>query len=228
MAVLLTLLILQFLNFTFAQDAIATTQDVGNCTCGFYDQEVDMVFTDSTIIYFNETDGLPNDLIPESFEHKYDRGWNALYRQGAAVENVEIVNDTTARNLQSLGVYCDPTDETGLVVGASVKTARHDLFFGSFRSSLRAPRQWLDGSALSMVLHHNQTESWDIDVMNTDNSSWAWVSMLAKGQFSDLWLGANFTDLIAAGQNPWFYTEYRVDWTRDRIDYYIGGNLMQS
>jgi hypothetical protein len=222
----LTLVVFSFLCFALAQDT--TTQDVANCTCGFYNPEVDMVFTDTSIIYFNETDTMPDDVVSESFEHKYDRGWNALYRQGAAIENVEIANDTTARNLQGLAVYCNPTDEHGLVVGASVRTARQDLFFGSFRTLMRAPRQWLDGSALSMLLQHNQTESWDIDVMNTDNSSWAWVSMLAEGQFSNLWLGKNFTDLIRAGMDPWFYTEYRVDWTRDRIDYYIGGQLMQN
>ncbi|TVY83843.1 hypothetical protein LSUE1_G001622 [Lachnellula suecica] len=222
----LTFFILSFLRFALGQDP--TTQDVSSCSCGFYDVELDMVFTDTTIIYFNETDIIPEDLVVESFEHKYDRGWNALYRQGAAIENVGITNDTSARDLQGLAVYCNPTDDSGLVVGASVRTARQDIFFGSFRTSMRAPRQWLDGSALSMVLQHNQTEAWDIDVMNTDNSSVAWVSMLSRGEFSDLWLGKNFTDLIAAGMNPWYYTEYRVDWTRDRIDYYIGGVLMQS
>lgn len=219
------LLVLSFLCFTFTQ---STAQDVSDCSCGFYDPELDMVFTDKSIIYFNETNTLPDDLVVESFEHKYDRGWNALYRQGAAIENVEISNDTTARDLQSLAVYCNPADSDGLVTGASLRTARQDIFFGSFRTSMRAPRQWLHGSVISMLLTHNQTESWDIDVMNTDNSSYAWVSMLAKGQFSDLWLGKNFTDLIAADMQPWYYLEYRVDWTRDRIDYYIGGQLMQS
>jgi len=126
-----------------------------------------------------------------------------------------------------------------------MRTARQDVFFGSFRTSMRVARPWLHGSAISMVIDHNKTENWNMDVMNTDNSSWAWVSMtgayfgyescrvitdlnLANGVFTDLWLGKNFTDLIATGLNPWYYTEYRVDWTRDRIDYYIGGVLQLS
>jgi hypothetical protein len=226
MTVRLHVVLLLLLDFTLAQQT--TTQYVTGCACGFYDADADLVFTDSSIVYFNETDGIPDDLVVESFEHRYDRGWNALYRQGASLDNVEILNDTTARNLTSLGMYCNPADENGLVVGASMRTARQDIFFGSFRASMRAPRSWLHGSALSMVLDHNKTERWDIDVMNTDNSSWAWVSLLYKGQFSDLWLGANFTNLTEAGMNPWYYTEYRVDWTRDRIDYYIGGTLQQS
>jgi hypothetical protein len=206
-----------------------STLDVGNCTCGFYDETADLLFTDTSIIYFNETNGLiPNDLVPEAFAHKYDLGWNSLYRQGAAVENVAVGEDVTARNTSSLILTCSPSDPDHLVVGASVRTVRQDIFFGSFRASMRGPRHWEKGSALSMLLDHNLTERWDVDVMNTDNSSWAWVSTLMKGQFSDVWLGMNFTNLTTDGLDPWFYTEYRVDWTRDRIDYYIGGTLYKT
>jgi hypothetical protein len=126
MMLVFNLAVLYLLRVALAQDP--TTQDVGSCSCGFYDSEADMVFTDSTIVYFNETDIIPEDLVVESFEHKYDRGWNALYRQGASAQNVEIGNDTTARNLSSLAVYCNPTDEHGLVVGASVRTARQGKY----------------------------------------------------------------------------------------------------
>ncbi|KAL1970100.1 hypothetical protein VTN77DRAFT_6505 [Rasamsonia byssochlamydoides] len=226
--VLLHLVFVLLLGFSRAEQR-PPTLDVGNCTCGFYDEEADLLFTDTSIIYFNETNGIiPDDLVLESFAHKYDLGWNALYRQGAAVENVKIGNDVTARNTTSLILTCNPSDPDHLVVGASVRTARQDIFFGSFRASMRGPRHWELGSSLSMVLNHNLTERWDIDVMNTDNSSWAWVSMLMKGQFSNTWLGTNFSTLIADGMDPWYYVEYRVDWTRDRIDYYIGGQLQKS
>ncbi|KAJ9193764.1 CAZyme family GH16 [Paecilomyces variotii] len=205
-----------------------TTREVSSCTCGFYDEDADLLFTDSTIVYFNETNGVPDDLVIESFEHRYDLGWNTVYRQGAKVDNVNIVNDTTARNLTSLELAIDPSDKEHLVNGASIRTKRQDIFFGSFRSSMRAPRSWHRGSALSMLLYHNETERWNIDVMNTDNSSQAWVSMLANGVFPDIWLGKNFTDLIHAGEDPWYYLEYRVDWTRDNISYYIDGQLQKT
>ncbi|KAH8809375.1 hypothetical protein F5884DRAFT_402827 [Xylogone sp. PMI_703] len=217
-----------FLHLSFAVTAISV-QDVNNCSCGFYDPTANLLFTDSLIVYFNETHDIPsNDLVVESFEHRYDLGWNTIYRQGATVENVKIVNDSTARNLTGLGMYCNPSDDKGLVLGASMRTARRDIFFGSFRSSMRAPRKWLKGSALSMVLDHNKTERWDIDTMNTDNSTDAWVSMLMAGEFSSTWLGTNFTNITAAGLDPWFYLEYRVDWTRDRIDYYVGNILWKT
>lgn len=204
------------------------TRDIASCACGFYDQEAGLVYTDASIVYFNETSSIPDDLIVESFAHKYDRGWNSLYRQGAAVDNVALGHDASARNKSSLSMYCDPADNNHLVVGSSIRTAREDLFFGSFRSSLRAPRAWHKGSALSMVLEHNLTESWSMDVMNTDNSSWAWVTMLMQSSFPDLWFGANFTNLSQENMDPWYYTEYRVDWSRDRLDYYIGGRLQKS
>jgi hypothetical protein len=209
-------------HLRFALGAVIV-QDVNSCSCGFYDPTADLLFTDTSIVYFNETDTIPTDQFQvESFEHKYDRGWNTLYRQGATADNVAIITDTNTKGgPQVLGLYCEPGDEKGLVPGASIRTARQDIFFGSFRSYMRGPRKWLHGSALSMVVNHNKTEQWDIDIMNTDNSSQAWVSMLTNGEFADTWLGANFTNLTEADLDPWGYLEYRVDWTRDRMDFYI-------
>ena len=229
MKTLSCLALLLNLRFTLAQQT--STKDVADCSCGFYDQDADLIFTDTSIVYFNETQTIPDDFHIESFEHRYDRGWNALYRQGAKVENVEMYNDTYetgGTHVQGLALYCDAATKAGLVPGASIRTSRQDIFFGSFRSSMRAPRKWLKGSALSMLLDHNKTERWDIDIMNTDNSSQAWVSMLMEGEFSNTWLGANFTNFTDAGLDPWYYLEYRVDWTRDRIDYYVGNMLWKS
>jgi hypothetical protein len=208
------------LPFSLAQVIVT---DANSCSCGFYDPTTEYLFTDTAIVYFNETNSIPTiDLVVESFEHRYDFGWNTLYRQGAAKEHVEIGNDVSATGgPQSLELYCNASTDAGLVVGSSIRTARQDIFFGSFRSYMRAPRKWMKGSALSMSLHHNRTEGWDMDIMNADNSSQAWVSMIQQGQFPNTWLGANFTNISAADMDPWMYLEYRVDWTRDRIDYYI-------
>jgi len=96
--------IILLLTFRFAQAQQSTT-DVAGCNCGFYDQDTGLVFTDSSVAYFNETNDIPDDLVVESFAHKYDRGWNALYRKGAAVENIEITDDATARNLTGQLIY---------------------------------------------------------------------------------------------------------------------------
>jgi Glycosyl hydrolases family 16 len=203
--------------------------DVQSCSCGFYDESADLFFTESTIVYFNETGTtIPSDYVVEEFAHHYDIGWNNMYRKGAAVDNVNIVIDATARNLTSLQMACEPSDHEHLVVGSSIRTARQDIFFGSFRSTLRPARNYTRGSVISMLLAHNQSESWQVDVMNTDNSSQAWVDMLMQGQFANTWFGANFTNLTQEGMEPWYYTEYRVDWTREGLNYSIGGDLKMN
>ena len=219
------LVLFSLFQLLYGQQQTAKT-DVSACDCGFYDEATEAVFTDTSIVYFNETDAIPDDqFVLESYEHRFDRGWNTLFREGASIDNVAIGNDTTARNLTTLSLFCDPPTEDHLVVGGSLRTARQDLFYGSFRTLMRGPRNYRRGSAMSMVLDHNQTERWDMNIMNTNNESWAWVSMVAKGQFPDVWLGSNFTNLTEAGHNPWFYTEYRVDWNREGIFYYIDGEL---
>lgn len=211
-----------------AQKSDTETKDVGSCSCGYYDEDAKLLFTESSIVYFNESSGIPTDFVVEEFAHRYDRGWNAVYRHGAAIDNVEIVRDATARNLTSLQMACQPSDKDHLVVGSSMRTARQDIFFGSFRSSLRPARRLEKGSVMSMSLTHNQTESWEVDIMNTDNHTQAWTAMLMQGQFPDTWFGSNFTNLTNEGLKPWFYNEYRVDWTRDSLNYYIGGVLRVS
>lgn len=46
-----------------------------NCTCGFYDGQTKQLYTDSIIVYFNETTGLPFDFIAEDFEQNYAKDW---------------------------------------------------------------------------------------------------------------------------------------------------------
>ncbi|KAG0645649.1 hypothetical protein D0Z07_8553 [Hyphodiscus hymeniophilus] len=210
------------LHLPFVLGAVIS-QDASSCSCGFYDPTTELLFTDSSIVYFNETENIPTDQFEvEEFEHRYDIGWNTMYRQGAKSVNAEIALDRNSKGSpQGLALYCDPGTKEGLVPGSSIRTARKDIFFGSFRSYMRAPRKWLDGSALSMALFHNKTERWDMDIMNTNNNSQAWVSMVANGEFANTWLGTNFTNISAADMDPWGYLEYRVDWTRDRMDFYI-------
>lgn len=46
-----------------------------NCTCGFYDSRTEQLYTDSIIVYFNETTGLPFDFVAEDFEQNYAKDW---------------------------------------------------------------------------------------------------------------------------------------------------------
>jgi hypothetical protein len=206
-----------------------TTKD---CSCGFRNVHNGQVFTDSVVVYFNETDSIPTEgFLVESYENQYEKGWNTLYRQGASPNNVNIANASSTSGVplsQSLELYCDAATDHHLVVGGSVRTARQDIFFGSFRTLMRSTQPWSGGSALSMTVSYNETESIEMSQINSDDPANAWFSMISHGQFPSRDLGVNYTQVAGNGTDPWNWIELRVDWSRDEISYYIGGKLYRS
>ena len=116
------------------QCAIATLDPTTrqDCSCGFYDPETSERFTDSIVVYFNETESLPDDFAVQHYENHYEKGWNTQYRQGAIAGNVGVgKNSMYADNgtKQSLELYCDSTTPTHLVNGGGIQTSYvHTLF----------------------------------------------------------------------------------------------------
>ena len=107
-------------------------------------------YTDSAIVYFNETASLLGDVfVTESYENKYEKGWNTRYTQGSNPSNVDVGRDHQAASSNtSLQLYVEPSDSEHLVIGGSVQTVRRDIFYGSFRTLMQSPRWWSTGSAL--------------------------------------------------------------------------------
>ncbi|KAI7632996.1 hypothetical protein KC319_g16061, partial [Hortaea werneckii] len=65
-----------------------TTAATSDCPCGFVDNASQKVYSDSIIVYFNETDQVPSDIFAvDTFEHEYEIGWNIYYREGAVEKN---------------------------------------------------------------------------------------------------------------------------------------------
>ncbi len=197
--------------------------NAASCPCGYYDAGTKNLFTESTILYFNETTSLPIDgFVVESYENKYERGFTSLYRQGASPSNVRFGNYSSYPSLELL---VSPPTPDHLVVGGGIRTSRRDLQYGSFRSLLRSPPEYPGGSALSMHLEYNQTETTDMNLMNTNDPANAWVGMhMQAHREANREIGANYSGLTDNTTSPWNYTEYRIDWTADEITYYIGGN----
>ena len=203
-----------------------------DCSCGYYDGSSKNLFTESIIVYFNETTALPlDDLIPQSYENKYEKGWNTQYRQAATVANVRIANTSTANSsTPALELYVDPTTPDHVVVGGGVRTTRQDIRYGSFRTLLQPPGKWASGSALSMLFDYNDTQSIEMSTMNTNDPSTAWVSMLNHNEFPDRPLGVDYRALSNAsnGLSPWDFTEFRIDWTEEQLNFYVGGKLFRT
>ena len=221
----------------------ATNSTSDNCACGFYDPTAKNLFTESIIVYFNETSDLPiPGFVQETYTHKYEKGWNTQFRMGAEPSNVEIsnsslsstnpnANQTTSLNLQVL-----PAQKNHLVVGSSVRSSRQDIQYGSFTSLMKSPGQWAGGgggSALSMALFFNLSQTINVNLQNTDMNSTARFSMLANEEFPDEKFTVPYGNCTSGtfGNNtisPWEYTEFRIDWTDEGVKFYIGGHLART
>ncbi|KAF2994793.1 hypothetical protein E8E13_000927 [Curvularia kusanoi] len=222
--------------------AVPTVSEVAggdkSCTCGFVDNATGNLFTDSIIVYFNETDSLPSEFVAEQYTNTYEKDWNAIYRQGADPANLQFGNS-------SLGLVVQPSTKDHVVEGAGLRTARRDIQHGSFRTLIKAAPRTARGSAMSMMWKYNETETTELSVMNMNDASDAWVGTFVSGEFTTRDLGVNFTDVQSqpladrnyttlegrlgnGSANPWDFTEYRIDWTKDYINFYVGGNLTRQ
>lgn len=64
------------LAFVHILPALAdVTRGQDSCACGFYDSQTQELFTDSIIVYFNETNQLPGEFIAEDFTQNYAKDW---------------------------------------------------------------------------------------------------------------------------------------------------------
>ncbi|KAK6389487.1 hypothetical protein LTR65_006658 [Meristemomyces frigidus] len=190
------------------------------------------LFTESLIVYFNETDTIDSNVFTiQDFANKKEQGWNAIYKQGAKPSNVQILNDTAFYPpLQILDLQTDPyIQHNHLVYGGSLETVRKDIQYGSFRAALKAANQWTGGTALSMMLRYNTSDSLDMDFMNMDDPANAAVSNLVNGEWPSVDYLTNFTILEDAGLKPWSsFISVRMDWNKTDVAFYIADNKTRA
>ena len=218
--------------------AIKATTDPNTttCPCGYYDAGASTVWTESIIVYFNETTAstIPG-FVEESYSHKYERGWNTQFRTSADESNVVFSNSTSSLNSpKSLELYVSPYTSDHLVVGSSVRTSRQDIQYGSFTTLLRSPGKYAGGggSVLSCAVEFNSSQSISTSLQNANVPSTASISTLVNGESSDT--GLFLYDNIGNGSfghgslSPWDYTEYRLEWMKNEVRFFIGGKLARS
>ncbi|TKA56066.1 hypothetical protein B0A55_12753, partial [Friedmanniomyces simplex] len=113
-----------------------------DCHCGFIDPTTSNVYSDSVIVYFNETNSIPLDIFSVgSFHHPYEKGWSLFYREGAAPENVYFTAGEVW-NLEPgwLNMNVSGYTPQHLVNGAQLQTVRQDIQYGTFRVFMRSPQ----------------------------------------------------------------------------------------
>lgn len=228
------LLLLLALGFAVAQKG--QTQ-VDLCSCGFYEATTGRVFTESIIVYFNETTNLPQDAWSiQEYVHKKEKGFSAVYRQGARSENVEIANDSTVRlqdevNPNSLELFIDPAAEDHLVVGAEVNSLRQDIEYGSFRARMRTSHPWAGGSALSMMVMFDETQSLQLDMLNADNSNDESLTYMVNAKYLDQ--QPSIEDLTVENEStspisPWDFMDVRIDWFEDAVNFTVANTVTRA
>lgn len=215
---------------------VAAARNATNCSCGYYDSIAGTLWTESIIAYFNETNELPiPNFVEESYSHRYEKGWNTQFRIGADASNIGLSNSSSpAKAATSLELQVSPYSSDHLVVGSSLRTSRQDIQYGSFTSLMRSPGKSAGGggSVLSIAVEYNSSQSVSTNLQNTNLPSTASVTMVANEEDPSTSLVSydNMTDgTFGNGTlSPWDYTEYRLEWTKDEVRYFIGGNLARS
>lgn len=230
-----TLYFLSIFAIVLAVQATAES-NAANCSCGYYDVATGSIWTESIIVYFNETATTPiPNFIGESYSHKYEKGWNTQFRTGADISNINFSKSTSStRSHSSLDLYVSPYTSEHLAVGSSLRTSRRDIQYGSFNCMLRSPGKFAGGggSVLSFAIEYNSSQSFSINLQNTDTPSTASISTLVNEESPDT--NQIFYNNVANGgfgydtRSPWDYTEYRLDWTRDEVNSFFGGMLARS
>ena len=218
----------------FAGLVAGKTTDVSSCSCGFYDTAQGNLWTDSIVVYFNESNSISDEIFwRENWRNPYEQGWNAQFITGSATNNSWVGNSSyhTSVGEKSLQLFVSPSTPQHLVEGGGIRTQRQDIQFGSFRAMMKGPHQYAGGTSLSMQLAYNLTQQISLNIMNTDLPETAWISMLMNHEFPNRWLGVNYTNITdpSYGANPiadpWGYNTMRIDWTPKVMNYWLGDNL---
>lgn len=212
---------------------IAPSVVPADCHCGFLDPLTGRSYTDSLIVYFNETGELGDAFNVSSYEHPYEKGWGVYFREGALESNVYYENGSTwnlSPGWLNLNVSARTSDH--LVSGAEIETKRQDMLYGTFRTFLRSAAPYAGGgSALSMRLLHNDSISAELDLLSMDDSgNTAKFAATTNGQIPLTENTVNYTTLQGPdyNQSPWDFWEYRMDWDEESIEWFSGVNKTRT
>lgn len=205
----------------------ATGREVSECSCGFLDQNTLSVYTDSLVVYFNETEAIdPNIFEIQQFAHKKEHGWNSQFKIGAAPANVRLSNITDhGTQVQALELLLDPPDKEHLVNGGSLQSSRKDIQYGLFEAAMRPAGIGSTGTTLSFGVNYNRSNGAQIDFMNSNGPNSAQVSNLMNGEWPATNLVTNYTTLQEAGLQPWrSFNKVQFSWNESAVAFNIAEN----
>nr|POF21104.1 hypothetical protein CFP56_66518 [Quercus suber] len=219
-----------FTALAIAAANAAASDEQSLCSCGFQDPASKAVYTESLIVYFNETDTVDSTIFTtEAYEHRKEKGWTTTYRQGAVLENVAFGDedalpwqDQIDGNSSSLELWTNPSTPEHLVNGAQLRSVREDILYGSFRAEMRSAQPWIGGSALTFALKYNDSSSLSMDMCNQNNPEDARITNLVNGEWPEAGNGT------LAPLQPWDFVTVGFDWNNTTVDFYVGKNRTRT
>lgn len=216
-----------------AGNTTAPSNATAECSCGYLDPKTSLVYTDSVIVYFNETDTVPTDVFSiDTFKHSSEKGWFIYYKEGAVKENVYFEKgDVWNLSPGWLNLNVSAYTAEHLVNGAQLQSVRQDIRYGTFRVFMQSPEPYAGGSALTMRLQYNETSSVELDLLNMDDSTDdACMQTSVSNQDPVTSWGVNYTVLEEPQYNigPWDFWEWRMDWNEEHIDWFAGENKTRT
>lgn len=75
-----------------------------------------------------------------------------------------------------------------------------------------------------MALAYNSSNSLELDMLNQEDPSDAYVSQMINGEAATYALGLNYTYI----PEPWDFVDVRFDWKKTSVDFWIGSNRTRS
>ncbi|BFZ57697.1 hypothetical protein PYCC9005_004750 [Savitreella phatthalungensis] len=198
-----------------------------DCACGFLDPVTGDLWTDSTIIYFNETtpDQIAStpDFISLNFTNIYEDGYDATFRQACYPSNLGLTDS-------ALRMVLSAAQPNHVSVGSGLRTTRQDIQYASIRAYMQpAPMYGVGGSAMSMYYHFNVSQSISLDVVTGNTPAASTVNYRVSMPRVSL-NPYNYTFYNVSQDTAKVYekNEWRIDWTRDRVNYFSSLNHTAS
>lgn len=129
----------------------------------------------------------------------------------------------------SLEMILDGERFDHLSEGAELRSIRKDILRGTFRAAMRSAHPWVGGSAMSMFLKYNDSQSLQVDLLNKDAASDAQVMQLINGEYPGNEHALNYSFIQDGtpgfpGRSPWTFMDVGFDWSTDTVDFYVNGN----
>lgn len=198
-----------------------------NCACGYQDPVTGDLWTDTTIIYFNETTPeqvtTTPDFVSLNFTNPYEQGFDATYRQAAYPSNLGLTSDAMRLTLSK-------ARRDHLSIGSGLRTARRDIQYASVRAYLQPPQiRGVGGSALSMYYLYNGSQSMYIDLSNGDKPGESMVNYrLSIPRANPAPVNYTYFNVSQDQTKVYDFNEWRFDWTKKRVSYGTSLNATAS